>query len=132
MEHKASNELPQIPDGLAPEQIPQYAYGAEAARNQAFEAGQGAPAQTPPPAQLATPSQIPQAQIGMPQPQGAAPGMPVIADDTDLIEKEWVEKAKEIVARTRQDPYEQNKEVERMKADYMKKRYNKDIKITED
>lgn len=57
---------------------------------------------------------------------------PVIADDADLIEKEWVIKAKEIVERTRQDPYTQNKEVEQIKADYMKKRYNKDIKLTED
>ena len=58
--------------------------------------------------------------------------MPMIADDADLIEKEWVLKAKEIVARTRHDPYEQNKQVESFKADYMKKRYNKDIKLTED
>ena len=61
-----------------------------------------------------------------------AGGTPQIADDTDLIEKEWVIKAKEIVARTKHDPYEQNKQVERMKADYMKKRYNKDIRVIED
>ena len=59
-------------------------------------------------------------------------GMPSIADDTDLIEKEWVMKAKEIVGRTKHDPYQQNKEVERMKADYLKKRYNKDVKVAED
>lgn len=57
---------------------------------------------------------------------------PVIADDADLIEKEWVLKAKEIVERTRHDPYQQNKEVERIKADYLKKRYNKEVKLTED
>lgn len=60
------------------------------------------------------------------------PQTPIIADDSDLIEKEWVLKAKEIVARTRHDPYQQNKEVERMKADYMKKRYNKDVRVTEE
>lgn len=59
-------------------------------------------------------------------------GAPSIADDTDLIEKEWVIKAKEIVERTKHDPYQQNKEVERIKADYLKKRYNKDVKVTED
>jgi hypothetical protein len=41
-------------------------------------------------------------------------------------------KAKEIVARTKHDPYQQNKEVERVKADYLKKRFNKDVKVTED
>src|SRR5665647_771219 len=54
------------------------------------------------------------------------------ADDADLIEKEWVLKAKEIVARTHGDPYVQNNEINKIKADYIKKRYNKDIKqITE-
>jgi len=56
---------------------------------------------------------------------------PAIADDVDLIEKEWVEKAKQIVAQTRHDPYLQNREMNRMKADYMKKRYGKDIKLEE-
>lgn len=58
--------------------------------------------------------------------------MPLMADDSDLIEKEWVEKAKDIVNRTKHDPYVQNKEINRVKADYLKKRYNKDIKLTED
>jgi hypothetical protein len=56
-------------------------------------------------------------------------GLPHIADDADLIEKEWVEKAKEIVERTRSDPFMQNIEMNKVKADYIKKRYNKDIKV---
>lgn len=51
------------------------------------------------------------------------------AADVDLIEKEWVQKAKAIVAATNGDPYSQNKEINKMKADYIKKRYNKDIKV---
>jgi hypothetical protein len=58
-------------------------------------------------------------------------GSPVIADDADLIEKEWVQKAKQIVAETKNDPHKQNEEISRFKADYLKKRYNKDIKIEE-
>ena len=53
---------------------------------------------------------------------------PPVADDTDLIEKEWVLKAKQIVNQTREDPYTQTKEMSRFKADYLKKRYNKEIK----
>jgi len=56
----------------------------------------------------------------------------LIADDTDLIEKEWVNKAKAIVERTKADPHTQNKEMTKIKADYLKKRYNKDIKLPED
>lgn len=57
---------------------------------------------------------------------------PMIADDVDLIEKEWVEKAKKIVAQTKDDPYKQNEEINKVKADYIKKRYNKTIEANED
>lgn len=111
------------------------AYYTEKQGAQAVEMGQaavpqaGAAATNPLIPQAAPQQSAPQAQLAAPS---ALPGMPQIADDTDLIEKAWVLKAKEIVARTRHDPYEQNKQVESFKADYMKKRYNKDIKLTED
>lgn len=56
---------------------------------------------------------------------------PAKADDTDLIEKEWVMKAKQIVDKNKEDPYRQTNEINRFKADYVKKRYNKDIKVTD-
>ncbi len=56
-------------------------------------------------------------------------GLPQIADDIDLIEKEWVNKTKDIVQQTKDDPYNQNRQIVRLRADYMKKRYNKDIKL---
>ncbi len=55
----------------------------------------------------------------------------LIADDTDLIEKEWVDKAKAIVAQTKDDPHLQNQEITKVKTDYLKKRYNKDIKLVD-
>ena len=60
------------------------------------------------------------------------PSLPVIADDNDLIEKEWVIKAKQIVDRTKDDPHQQNREINKFKAGYMKKRYGKDLKISEE
>lgn len=56
----------------------------------------------------------------------------LMADDADLIEKEWVSKAKAIVDNTRNDPHLQNKQINLVKADYIKKRYNKDIKVSKD
>lgn len=100
----------------------------ETATGQAIEQGRAAPS---PVAQQMS-FVRPQVPISSPTDPTMPTNMPAIADDTDLIEKEWVVKAKEIVARTRNDPYKQNKEVERVKAEYLKKRYNKDIKITED
>ncbi len=57
---------------------------------------------------------------------------PDLADDVDVIEKEWVDKAKQIVQDSVEDPYRQNHNVSVLKADYMKKRYGKDIKIPDD
>jgi hypothetical protein len=52
-------------------------------------------------------------------------------DDNDLIEKEWVNKAKQIVERTRDDPYKQSEDLTIFKADYLKKRYGKTIKVSQ-
>lgn len=54
------------------------------------------------------------------------------AEDSDLIEKEWVEKAKNIVEKTKNDPYLQNSELSKVKADYVATRFNKQIKTSED
>ena len=57
---------------------------------------------------------------------------PSVAHDDDLIEQEWVHKAKAIVEQTREDPHLQNQEINKFKADYIKKRYNKEIKVSEE
>jgi hypothetical protein len=54
---------------------------------------------------------------------------PVEASDTDLIEKEWVHHAKDIVAKTRDDPFTQSQELTKLKAEYLQKRYNKVLKL---
>ncbi len=55
-------------------------------------------------------------------------GSPMVAEDVDLIEKEWVNKAKAIVQQTKNDPSQQNIQLNRFKADYLKTRFSKDIK----
>lgn len=57
--------------------------------------------------------------------------VPPEANDVDVIEKEWVNHLKEIAARTADNPFIQQQEISRAKADYLKKRYNKDIKVSE-
>lgn len=56
--------------------------------------------------------------------------VPNALDDGDLIEKEWVTKAKQIVEANRDDPFKQSEELTVFRADYMKKRYNKSIKVS--
>lgn len=55
--------------------------------------------------------------------------IPEEAADVDLIEKEWVDKAKQIVEHTLDDPYSQQEALSQMKAEYLKKRYNKDTGV---
>jgi hypothetical protein len=85
----------------------------------------------------------------MPQDPGAAgmvvsppmtAAMPIVSepaaasDDTttDQLDKEWIEKAKVIIAQTKADPYLESHEISKAKADYMRIRYNKTIKVAED
>jgi hypothetical protein len=58
--------------------------------------------------------------------------VPDSAEDLDLIEKIWVQKAKQIVESTQGNPHVQNKQLNKMKVEYIKKRYDKDIKFSEE
>ena len=99
------------------------------------EVGEAAPK----PSQSAPISPLPQFP-SLPAPAASAPttqpqthdNNPLAASDEDLIEKEWVDKAKKIVAQTKDDPFSQEKEVSKLQADYLKKRYGKEIKLSSD
>ena len=79
----------------------------------------------------------PPVSIPLPPPAVALPTIPApVADDTvgpaiagddDLIEKEWVDKAKKIISDTQNDPYRREQEVSRLQIDYLRKRYGKEL-----
>ena len=52
---------------------------------------------------------------------------PLTAADDELIEKEWVDKLKKIIALTKGKPYEQAKAIAILQADYLKKRHNREL-----
>jgi hypothetical protein len=54
---------------------------------------------------------------------------PTVAGDDDLIEKAWVEKAKEIVTETRDNPHKRDEEVGKLQVDYLKKRYGRRLGV---
>ena len=54
------------------------------------------------------------------------------AAEDDVIEKEWVDRAKKIISQTRDNPYEQEKAVSKLQADYIQKRYGKEVKLSGD
>ena len=105
---------------------------------ESFAAGELKPVVTPPviPAQPSSVSANPlllDNQQPPTQPAVSTPSNnnPQIANDNDLIEKEWVVKAKEIVEKTKHDPHLETKEINLFRADYLKKRYNKELKVAE-
>jgi hypothetical protein len=75
------------------------------------------------------PPPIQQQPVAPPRAAGKtnSPAAGLQAQDTDLIEKEWVQRAKSIIAHTQDDPFKQKNEMSKFKADYIKKRFNKSI-----
>lgn len=55
----------------------------------------------------------------------ASDSNPAVADDVDVIEKVWVQKAKSIVSQTKSDPHKQEDEVSKLQTDYQMKRFGK-------
>jgi hypothetical protein len=55
----------------------------------------------------------------------------MMADDNDLIEKEWVESVKNVVEKTRTNPFEQSQEISRLRTEYLQKRYGKTMEKSE-
>lgn len=78
------------------------------------------------PTQVAVPT-VPAPQVGQVT-VGSDDDTPQVAADEDLIEKEWVDKAQKIISATKQDPYQQERQVGKLQADYLKKRYGKELR----
>lgn len=53
-------------------------------------------------------------------------------EEGNVVDREWIDRALEAVERNHADPYMQSKEISRIKAEYIKARYNKEIKSVED
>jgi hypothetical protein len=49
---------------------------------------------------------------------------PAVAEDVDVIEKEWVDKANAVVKANADDPHAEEEAVEELQVDYLKKRYD--------
>lgn len=129
-------ELPRVHP--TPEAMPQIPGGAEYLPDGTRRSMETVPGheQAPTPAQV---EQLTQAAQAMPQVAAPAPvaptqgvGMvtpeddtPAVAGDDDLIEKEWVDKVKKIIALTKGNPHDQAKAIAALQADYLKKRYGK-------
>ncbi len=68
-------------------------------------------------------------QLSLSQPQGQAQNPNDNEKDGDALDIEWVQKAKAIVEQTHDDPYVESQALNKLKADYLKNKYGKDLKI---
>lgn len=129
---------PNVPSGV-PEQsaskpgveaLPQAPIAPEVA-SQTNSAGSSGTQQipNPQPVQLPAAPPVPAPGATVRSNTNPAPGVgPGIADDVDLIEKEWVDQADKIVEQTKTDPYAEEEAIESLQIDYLKKRYGHDVK----
>lgn len=98
-----------------------------------FESAGERPAQVEteslPPVIPAVPTVIPQIQDDTAQQAAVddSSSNPAAAADEDLIEKEWVDKAKKIIEETKEDPYRRELEIGKLQRDYIRKRYGREI-----
>lgn len=67
-----------------------------------------------------------------PQASVMSVAVPAVAADANRIEKEWITIAKYIVNKTKMDPRAQSSELSSFKHEYIKKRYGKDVKLSDE
>lgn len=114
------------------------AESAKTSAEQVQPASEAVPGKQALPATLQLPTALPGIPVAAPalpvqndnvEPSVASPKTSKLpAADKDLIEKQWVQKAKEIVSDTKSDPYRQKTEMSKAKADYIQKRFKKTVK----
>lgn len=117
-----NGEVPLVPN-------PEIQAGSLAERREQRSGSVAERAPSPPPVSLPTPI------IAVPTPtsddsddsSSLASDSPDIASDDELIEKEWVNKAKKVIAETKDDPYRREQEVSRLQSDYLLKRYGREL-----
>lgn len=80
------------------------------------------------PVAVVPPTQAPAQPAPVPSGNGTTP---LVAADEDLIEKEWVDKAKQIIEQTRDDPHARTQKVNELQRDYLQKRYGKVVGASE-
>src|SRR4051812_10650453 len=86
------------------------------------------PVQPVPPPVMPPITPIPGTGAPTPPPVQPGPDSPAIADDVDVIEKEWVDQTSQIISATKNDPYTEENAIEGLQTDYLKKRYGKEVK----
>ena len=128
-----SPELPSVSPSTNKESLgtissPETVGGAAVERKELHSEAAPPPAQgTIPPLVVPVPTAVPLPSDDSVSSTVAADDLPTVANDDELIEKEWVDKAKKVIAETKDDPYRREQEVSRLQVDYLAKRYGREL-----
>lgn len=57
---------------------------------------------------------------------------PIAANDDDVIEKEWVDRAKQVILQTKDNPFAREKAIGELQRDYLMKRYGRQVGASND
>lgn len=87
---------------------------------------QGQP--TAPMTPSATSTDVTQQQTVLPMPPAQSPSAVASQPDNEFNDEEVVRKARALIERTKTDPYTQSKEVDKMRVEYINKRFGRKIK----
>lgn len=98
---------------------------------------QRSPVELAPPPPVAAPPVVPAGPplnqpVQSSPPVAQTPQNPVAANDDDTIEKEWVDRAKQVIAQTKDNPYAREKAIGELQRDYLMKRYGRQIGTSND
>lgn len=118
------------PNFASPETLPNASPERVEQRSAVELAPQPQPVPLPMPAQVAIP--VPPAPTpATPTPD---PGVsnPIAANDDDVIEKEWVDRAKQVIIQTKDNPYAREKAIGELQRDYLAKRYGRQVGASND
>ncbi len=116
----APQRAPEVAPGQGQEKVPGRAFPERLApRGNQTPVGQHPSAQA-----LAQPVPLPH-PVALPSAHGQTSQVkgPAKADDVDVIEKEWVTRAKQVLNHTKHDPYRKSSAINSLKTDYITKRF---------
>lgn len=126
MEPRSAEQIP-TPIEFAPSvpNSPEVGVGFQAERREQVIERAGNQVQQAMPPTVPQSIPLPVAQPASPSVQAVSDDSPSAASDDDLIEKEWVDRAKSILKTTKDDPFAREQAVSRLQSDYLRKRYGK-------
>lgn len=119
----------EVPPNFASPETEQYATPERVEQRSAVELA-------PPPPAMPTPvAPLPVTEAPQPvQPPAvdSTAANPIAANDDDDIEKEWVDRAKQVIIQTKDNPYAREKAIGELQRDYLMKRYGRQVGASND